>query len=163
MSSSSQYPNNWDTIRKRVYKRDGYRCKSCGAGGGSNGNTTLHAHHKKPIADGGSHRMSNLTTLCPSCHNDRHDHDLLAWSNSSTNQSNTIAPEAQDAYSHIPGNREIYTDDTGWYENNQKEPEVTDIVVGIVILLVIAVLMITYYQIIISGIIAILFLYFMTH
>ncbi len=163
MSSSGQYPDNWETIRKRVYKRDGYRCKSCGAGGGSNGNTTLHAHHKKPIADGGSHRMSNLTTLCPSCHNDRHDHDILSWSNSSTNPSNSIHPEAQDAYSHIPSNRNIYADDTRWYGDEQNELETRDIILGIYILLVIAVLMFLYWEIIISGIIAILIIYFITH
>lgn len=86
MASADQYPDDWDERRQRVYKRDGYKCQNCGARGGPGGNTRLHAHHKTPVSEGGSHRLSNLITLCPSCHNDQHDHDILAWTNSSNSK-----------------------------------------------------------------------------
>jgi hypothetical protein len=73
---AEQYPENWDEIRRDVYQRDGYECQTCGAQGGQAGNTELHAHHKTPISEGGSNEMSNLVTLCKSCHNNQHDHDI---------------------------------------------------------------------------------------
>ncbi len=69
-----RYPPNWDQIRRNVYARDGFQCTDCGAKGGSNGDTELHAHHQTPISDGGSHQMSNLRTLCYSCHDNVHPH-----------------------------------------------------------------------------------------
>lgn len=71
-----QYPDNWDEIRREVYSQDDYECQTCGAQGGKAGNTELHAHHKKPISEGGSNEMSNLITLCKDCHNRQHDHDI---------------------------------------------------------------------------------------
>jgi len=61
------YPSNWDEIRKKVLKRDGYRCKECGTG-----NKKFHVHHKIPISEGGSHNLENLITLCEYCHNSKH-------------------------------------------------------------------------------------------
>lgn len=70
------YPPDWDSRRKRVYRRDGYQCQNCGADGGSNGDTELHAHHIVPKSEGGTHRLSNLTTLCRSCHSDVHGYPV---------------------------------------------------------------------------------------
>jgi len=80
MAGSSNYPDDWDKRRRRVYERDGYTCQSCGAQGGQAGNTELHAHHIKPISQGGSHKLGNLTTLCRNCHNQQHDHDISSTS-----------------------------------------------------------------------------------
>lgn len=68
------YPADWDRRRKKVYQRDGYQCQRCGASGGGSGNAELHAHHKVPKSKGGSHRLSNLTTLCSDCHSQVHGH-----------------------------------------------------------------------------------------
>lgn len=75
-TDEDRYPSDWDSRRKEVYRADGYTCQICGSGGGPTGNTELHAHHKIPISEGGSHKKGNLTTLCKECHNGIHNGDL---------------------------------------------------------------------------------------
>jgi len=70
--SSSKYPSDWDNRRRNVYQRDNYTCRNCGQKGGPYGNTELHAHHIKPISQGGSHSYDNLVTLCRACHQEQH-------------------------------------------------------------------------------------------
>lgn len=65
-------PANWQTLRRKVYRRDGYTCQNCGATGGPRGNTQLEAHHIVPKEAGGTHELSNLKTLCKSCHDAVH-------------------------------------------------------------------------------------------
>ena len=65
---SGSYPSNWDSLRKKVYKRDNYECQNCGRRGGPYGDSELQAHHIVPKRNGGSHRMGNLRTLCKGCH-----------------------------------------------------------------------------------------------
>lgn len=67
----SNYPDNWDSIRKDVYWRDNYTCQSCGAE-----NEELHAHHIIPKSKGGSDDMGNLVTLCKSCHESVHGYSI---------------------------------------------------------------------------------------
>lgn len=74
--SGDKYPPDWDTRRRRVYQRDGYACQDCGVRGGPHGNVELHCHHIIPISEGGSHALSNLTTLCWRCHDAVHDHHI---------------------------------------------------------------------------------------
>jgi len=62
------YPSDWGSRRKQVYKRDDYTCQNCGATGGSKGDNELHAHHIVPKSSGGVHDLSNLKTLCEDCH-----------------------------------------------------------------------------------------------
>jgi len=69
---SSNYPSNWNNIRKKIYKRDNYTCKNCGAKGGPHGPAELHAHHGVPLSKGGSNKLSNLQTYCKECHNAIH-------------------------------------------------------------------------------------------
>lgn len=66
------YPADWDSRRKAVYKRDNFTCQNCGRRGGPHGNHELHAHHVVPKSKGGTHRKSNLKTLCKQCHNSIH-------------------------------------------------------------------------------------------
>jgi hypothetical protein len=63
------YPQNWDEIRKKVYRRDGWRCQNCEAR-----NIKLYAHHLIPLSEGGSNELENLITLCEECHKDMHFH-----------------------------------------------------------------------------------------
>lgn len=71
-----QYPDDWDQRRKRVYRRDNYRCQNCGRQGGRRGNAELHAHHRQPVSKGGSHRTQNLVTVCKNCHESIHGHRI---------------------------------------------------------------------------------------
>jgi len=58
---TGEYPDDWSDRRKQVLERDGYECQECGSS-----DRTLHVHHVTPISEGGSHRLSNLETLCES-------------------------------------------------------------------------------------------------
>ena len=74
-------PPDWDKRRKRVYRRDDWTCTECGQQSGpheGNNGVRLHAHHIRPRSEGGSNRLSNLTTLCEDCHNAAHSHDITA-------------------------------------------------------------------------------------
>lgn len=66
------YPSDWASRRKQVYRRDNYTCQNCGAKGGPKGGVELHAHHVVPVSKGGSHKVSNLTTVCKECHDAIH-------------------------------------------------------------------------------------------
>ena len=52
----------WETTRRDVFERDGYRCQQCGKAG------RLEAHHVLHLASGGSNDLANLLTLCRGCH-----------------------------------------------------------------------------------------------
>lgn len=69
-------PEEWDHIRRNVYRRDQYTCQNCGAEGGPHGNTELHTHHIVPRKYGGVDAPRNLITLCPECHADAHEDNL---------------------------------------------------------------------------------------
>lgn len=78
---SDSYPDDWDTRRRRVYRRDKYTCSNCGVrGGGDLGDdgSELHAHHIVPISKGGTHATSNLKTLCADCHDAIHKKNSYA-------------------------------------------------------------------------------------
>ena len=70
---STGYPSDWDSRRRKVYKRDDYTCQNCGVQGGPYGNIELHAHHVVPKSRGGTHEVSNLISLCIECHNAVHN------------------------------------------------------------------------------------------
>ena len=53
----------WKAIRRKVFERDGWRCRQCGKAG------RLEVDHIKPVSEGGSKfDMENLRTLCRGCH-----------------------------------------------------------------------------------------------
>lgn len=54
----------WSETRKMALARDGYRCRypDCGR------TDPLTVHHIHPRGLGGGHHLSNLVTLCESCH-----------------------------------------------------------------------------------------------
>jgi 5-methylcytosine-specific restriction endonuclease McrA len=54
--------DEWLKVSRAVKKRDGYRCRRCGA------RRQLSAHHIKPRAQGGTDSLRNLLTLCAACH-----------------------------------------------------------------------------------------------
>lgn len=67
-SVPDNYPSDWSTRRKEVYRRDNFTCQNCKRVGGQNSDLELHAHHIVPIHSGGTHSKSNLKTLCRNCH-----------------------------------------------------------------------------------------------
>ena len=69
---SEDYSSDWDARRREVYKRDDYTCQNCGAQGGPNGDAELHAHHIVPKSKGGTHKKTNLKTVCKECHDAIH-------------------------------------------------------------------------------------------
>ena len=53
----------WAVIRRRVFDRDGWRCRNCGRSG------RLECDHIRPVKWGGAvYDMANLQTLCRECH-----------------------------------------------------------------------------------------------
>lgn len=57
--------DNWDYLRKFVYKRDDYACTQCGES-----DVELHCHHVQ--GKGAGYTIDNLATLCYNCHADEH-------------------------------------------------------------------------------------------
>ncbi|CAD5979414.1 HNH endonuclease [Planktothrix tepida] len=51
-------------VRRYVFLRDNYQCKSCGK---TENETQLTMDHIIPLAKGGSNDISNLQTLCSQC------------------------------------------------------------------------------------------------
>lgn len=70
-------PPNWNSIRRAVFKRDSHTCANCGRNG-ENDSIRLHVHHIVPRKSGGTHRLSNLKTLCEQCHYAVHFPNVLA-------------------------------------------------------------------------------------
>lgn len=56
-------------LRHEVFKRDGYRCRECGA---SKDETSLEIDHIVPVARGGTNDLDNLQTLCRECNRMKH-------------------------------------------------------------------------------------------
>ena len=52
-------------LRSDVLRRDGYRCRMCGAS--SNDGVRLHIDHIIPVSHDGPSRLENLQTLCDTC------------------------------------------------------------------------------------------------
>jgi 5-methylcytosine-specific restriction protein A len=72
------YLEDWDRRCRLVYQRNEYTCQNCGRRGGPYGDVELHAHHVVPKGRGGSHRVSNLVTLCGACHRAVHNRSAVA-------------------------------------------------------------------------------------
>lgn len=58
----------WPSIKRKVHERDGWSCSICAS------SKRLHAHHIESVSEGGLPELSNLTTLCESCHKAAHGH-----------------------------------------------------------------------------------------
>ena len=69
---SSLYPTEFDhKTRRAVRARDGYKCRLCGATNKEHKtkyNISLDVHHVVPNRYGGSSDLSNLVSLCKTCH-----------------------------------------------------------------------------------------------
>ena len=66
-----RYGDDWNIIRHRIYKRDGYRCQKCMINMNEHikkYKMLLHVHHIIPFLDTRDNTSRNLVTLCKSCH-----------------------------------------------------------------------------------------------
>lgn len=67
----------WRERRKECYERDGWLCQDCGCHcfngrqAKADPKKRIQAHHIKARRDGGTDDLSNLVTLCSSCHQKR--------------------------------------------------------------------------------------------
>lgn len=61
----------WDILRGLIRKRDGYCCRECGRRA-EYGGVWLEVHHRRPVAEGGSHAPWNLTLVCKAHHDGLH-------------------------------------------------------------------------------------------
>ena len=64
------YPSNWGELRLKVLTRDNFTCRRCGAN--LRGVFYREVHHIIPLSRGGSNSISNLISLCKSCHDKQH-------------------------------------------------------------------------------------------
>lgn len=58
-------------VRKYVFNRDNYQCKSCGK---TQQETELTVDHIISLARGGANDISNLQTLCCTCNHQKKHH-----------------------------------------------------------------------------------------
>ena len=66
--------HEWRVIRERIFARDDYTCRYCGARGGR-----LECDHVHPVSRGGSHEDDNLVTACFSCNRSKRDKLVSEW------------------------------------------------------------------------------------
>jgi len=98
---STDYPSDWETRRKDVYQRDGYKCQNCGRNGGPQSRAELHAHHIVPKSKGGTHQRSNLITVCKDCHNAIHGNSSAPTSTGRTSTHEELAVAVVDTINSI--------------------------------------------------------------
>lgn len=65
-------------VREKIYKRDGYACKYCGAKPVDGYANRLTLDHIRPAALGGGDGEENLVTACISCNSTRGDSSVLS-------------------------------------------------------------------------------------
>lgn len=66
-----RYGDDWEEIRFKIYKRDGYKCQKCRLTMNDcekKYKGVLHVHHKVLFSISKNNSLSNLITLCPKCH-----------------------------------------------------------------------------------------------
>ena len=64
-----------DRVRHEVFKRDGYRCRECGAS--IDEGATLEIDHIIPVANGGTNDIDNLQTLCKKCNRGKYTDEWI--------------------------------------------------------------------------------------
>lgn len=64
----------WAPIRKRIFERDNYTCRYCGAH-----RVRLECDHVMPLSRGGSNDDDNLATACRTCDRSKRDKTVEEW------------------------------------------------------------------------------------
>lgn len=81
-----------NTTRKRVYRRDGWRCALCDS------TRYIQVHHIVPRGKGGPGTEQNLITLCADCHALAHGTDLRGFGASPEDVQQAIIEYIADRY-----------------------------------------------------------------
>jgi|GEM_PF-4028955 len=120
---SEDYPPDWDCRRKEVYERDNYKCQNCGRSGGNNQNTNLHAHHIVPKSKGGTHKKSNLISICEDCHDAIHNNKMAPTKHTDSGRSifKELVPRLMDFLEYAQGG--VSVDSPGKIQNDKLEQE----------------------------------------
>ena len=90
-------PKHWDEVRKKVLKRDGYKCKLCGD------DEELHVHHIT-YENWGKEKKKDLTTLC------KEHHKLFHRQNKKLKKKTPACPKCNDIHNVV------LTDHSGFYK-----------------------------------------------
>jgi 5-methylcytosine-specific restriction endonuclease McrA len=127
-SSLSRYPEHWQQRREKCLDSDEFACQKCGAQGGPNGSAQLHVHHIKPKSKGGSDKLSNLITVCHSCHEEVHNHAIpefeRAYAKSSYNSSSSTRTDAGSTVSSdTPAKRNLRSSSSSRDPKQSRSPE----------------------------------------
>lgn len=88
-------------LRHEVFKRDGYRCRECGA---SKDETSLEIDHILPVAKGGTNDIDNLQTLCRECNRMKHTDEWVGGESNieiATNELNNLKKQLKDLESKL--------------------------------------------------------------
>src|SRR3990172_3341995 len=64
-------------VKRKIWKRDGYRCRECGIKVGQDRGLRPHTHHKIPLSLEGSDEEKYLITLCQPCHSGTLSHTFM--------------------------------------------------------------------------------------
>jgi hypothetical protein len=66
--------SGWEVTRLRIFERDGYTCRYCGAAEGP-----FHRDHVLPRSRGGTDHDDNLMTACAFCNGSKGDKTIEEW------------------------------------------------------------------------------------
>lgn len=72
-----KYPADWNKRRRTIFNRYDWECQDCGDHIPQDSEKALHAHHVRPISEGGGHSLDNLLPLCEGCHVEIHASDQV--------------------------------------------------------------------------------------
>lgn len=70
-----KYDDNWPVVSKQCKHRDGGRCTKCGKTGSTS--NPLQSAHILSKRQGGPDTLSNVKTLCRSCHSQEKGHSHM--------------------------------------------------------------------------------------
>lgn len=82
-------------LRMQALKRDDRRCRVCGRRPDDYVDVELHVHHIRPWANGGLTELSNLITLCHTCHKGLDPHEDLSLYEYITSRSRSTSAQAK--------------------------------------------------------------------
>ena len=80
------------STRKKVYRRDGYRCALCDS------TKYLQIHHAVKRSQGGTNHIHNLICLCADCHALAHGMNLNGWDATQEDVEQAIVEYLSDLY-----------------------------------------------------------------
>lgn len=104
-------------LRHEVFKRDGYRCRECGA---TNKETKLEIDHIVPVSKGGTNDITNLQVLCKTCNRAKYNR---TWVGGQVDDSYHISSSNINTINSTPINTNTYNNSSNSsYRKNNDVP-----------------------------------------